>query len=41
MTDGVPSVDDPKALAFILAATGRIDSVSFGPQAPTNLYAVT
>ena len=40
-TDGVPAFDDPKALAFILAATGRIDSTSFGPQAPTNLYAVT
>ena len=40
-TDGVPTVDDPKAFAFVLAATGRIDAASFGPQAPTNLYAVT
>jgi hypothetical protein len=35
----VPALDDPNALSFILAATGRADGTSFGANAPVDLYA--
>jgi uncharacterized protein (TIGR03083 family) len=35
----VPGPDDPNALAFILAATGRADGTSFGANAPIDIYA--
>ncbi len=35
----VPALDDPVALAFILAATGRTDGAQFGANAPVDLYA--
>jgi uncharacterized protein (TIGR03083 family) len=38
-TGDVPAPDDPNAMAFILAATGRTDGTSFGANAPVNLYA--
>jgi uncharacterized protein (TIGR03083 family) len=37
----VPALDDPDALAFILAATGRVDGTSLGANAPIDLYAAT
>jgi uncharacterized protein (TIGR03083 family) len=35
----VPSLDDPNAFAFVLAATGRADASSFGADAPVDIYA--
>ena len=35
----VPALDDPNALAFILAATGRADGTTFGANAPIDIYA--
>ena len=36
----VPAHDDPRALAFILTATGRVDAASYGAEAPIDIYAV-
>ena len=36
----VPAPDDPNALSFILAATGRAGSASLGANAPIDIYAV-
>jgi uncharacterized protein (TIGR03083 family) len=35
----VPALDDPRAFAFILAATGRVDATSYGAEAPIDIYA--
>ena len=35
----VPAIDDPYAMAFILAATGRTDGASLGADAPVDIYA--
>jgi uncharacterized protein (TIGR03083 family) len=38
-TGAVPTLDDPSAMTFILAATGRVDAASFGANAPIDIYA--
>ena len=38
-TGDVPAVDDPAAMGFILAATGRADATSMGTNAPIDIYA--
>ena len=35
----VPTIDDPAAMGFILAATGRADATSMGAEAPIDIYA--
>jgi len=35
----VPAIDDPAAMGFILAATGRADATSMGANAPIDIYA--
>jgi uncharacterized protein (TIGR03083 family) len=38
-TGAVPTVDDPNAFAFVLAATGRGGAESLGANAPIDIYA--
>jgi uncharacterized protein (TIGR03083 family) len=38
-TGDVPTSTDPRALAFVLAATGRGGAEAFGPNAPIDIYA--
>jgi len=38
-TGDVPAVDDPAAMTFILAATGRADATSMGANAPIDIFA--
>jgi uncharacterized protein (TIGR03083 family) len=38
-TGDVPALDDPAAMGFILAATGRADATSMGTNAPIDIYA--
>ncbi len=36
----VPGVDDPRAIAFVLTATGRASAGGYGADAPIDIYAV-